>query len=151
MTDSFLSDGFQLFHYLARCRDTEKDTVNTFKYYIDVFNNDRPETFLEAAIHMKNLDAHDFWKISSSEQLIAKMDSVLSLDLERLGILSSPTSDLLARLVTIRDEQVRTRLKNCLSDKKCQELVDLVDYLGDNCKTIFKFYINYDINTFRYF
>ena len=137
LTDSFLSDGFKLFHYLARCRDTEKDNVNTFQYNIDVFNTDSPATVLEAAIHIRNTDARrvvssDVWGTRSAEKLIEKLQSVLPLELDKFDILSSPTSAILPRLGSIRDDGLRNLLEHCIHNSKRQELEELLDYLGNN-------------------
>ena len=137
LTDSFLSDGFKLFHYLARCRDADKDNVNTFQHYIEAVNTDSPATVLEAAIHIRNMDAsrvvsNDVWEISSAEKLIEKLQSVLPLEPDKFDILSSPTSDLLPRIGSIRDDGLGDQLQHCLYNNTCQELLNLLSYLGNN-------------------
>ena len=109
---------------------------NTFQYYIDVFNTDSAATVLEAAIHIRNVNApkvagNDVWLINSAEKLIEKLQSVLPLHLDKFDILSSPTSDLLPRLGSIRDDGLRNQLQDCLYNNKCKGLLGLLDYLGN--------------------
>ena len=113
-----------------------KDNVNTFKHYIDVFNTDPTSTIIEAALNLKNTDTRrikgqHFWKTTTSERLIDKFDKILSLELDKFDILSSPTSDLLPRLANIKEEQLRNQLGHCLNNNKCKELQRFLEHLGN--------------------
>ena len=137
MNDSFLWLGFQLFHYLSHCPDETAGNSKTFKYYIDVFNQDSPGTIIEAAIDMKNIDASkktnkQIWKISSSEKLIEKLDTVLTLEYEKSNVLMPVKSEQASRLSAIINGQLRNLLQNCHDKGECQGLHELVEHLG-NC------------------
>ena len=137
MNDSFLWLGFQLFHYLSHCPDETAGNSKTFKYYIDVFNQDSPGTIIEAAIDMKNIDASkktnkQIWKISSSGKLIEKLHNVLTLEYEKSNLLMPSKSEKASRLSAIRDGQLRNLLQNCLDKQQCQGLHQLLEHLG-NC------------------
>ena len=59
---SLLSQGWELFHYVARCQDTNLERTNTFKKYINIFNKDSAETVLEAVSGINNMDRSSIQK-----------------------------------------------------------------------------------------
>ena len=132
VTDSLLSDGFQLFHYIARCQDFNIDSTITFTTYIKSFNNDSPTAILEAAIEMNNINSrqktNNNWERTSGRNLMRKIHSELGLSIYQLQVLSS-TSD---HLGNIDDEKLRNIAKNCLPDGHCEELRNIIRNQGTN-------------------
>ena len=85
-------------------------------------------------IEGQRIQARKFiWKQSSAIQLMEKLQSVFSLEFFKIDILASSSSNLLPRLDTIVDPELRKNnvLENCLHNKTCDELKELVKHLGE--------------------
>ena len=70
ISDSLLYDGYQLFQFIGRCRDTYSQAGQEdnplYIYYSDVFNKDSVPTLIEAALDMLHMDnkqkaGYSFW------------------------------------------------------------------------------------------
>ena len=70
--------------------------------------------------------------ITSAQTLVEKLQSIISLDVFKLFILSAPSTNLLQRLDTIIDPQImrNNTLESCLLNYSCEELLDLITILG---------------------
>ena len=135
MNDSFLWIGFQLFDYLARC--PHGSNLKTYQCFIDVFNNDPPGTIIEAAIDMKNKDTSkktekQNWKLSSSDKLIEKLHTALTLEYEKSSVLMPVKSEQASKLSSIKDGQLRNLVQNCLDKQQCSGLHELLEHLGNS-------------------
>ena len=110
--------GFQLFHYLSRCSDT--DNFSKCKYYIDVFNSDSAQTILEAAIEMKNIDVsmktgNANVQKSWSHKIIAKLDMAEKLEYDNFYLLTSSKPKYNTSQCQVLQEQVK-HLGNCYTN-----------------------------------
>ena len=131
ITDDLLFDGFQLFHYVARCRDMDVRSTNTFENYINIFNKDSIITILEAAMSFSKVDkrlklARSIWKENYAGKLLDKMNELFGLNIYKLAVLASSVDD----LEDIRDQQIRKETKNCLEKGSCEELMAIVSDQG---------------------
>ena len=130
ITNSLLSDGFQLFHYIARCEDMDMKSSKTFKTYIDSFNNDSSTAILEAAMVMNNINSKKksnfTWGESSVKPLMKKIHSEFGLSIYKLKLLSSTTDD----LWDVDDEPLRNILEYCMKNGDCEELREIIQNQG---------------------
>ena len=131
ITDDLLFDGFQLFHYVARCKDIQTDSINTFQDHINIFNKDSTITILEVANLINKVDtrqklASSLWKQSYRGKLMDKMNEIFQLDIYKMAVLASLAYD----LEDIRDEQIRKEMKSCLEKGSCGELRAIVSDQG---------------------
>ena len=130
ITNSLLSDGFQLFHYIARCEDMDMKSSKTFKTYIDSFNNDSATAILEAAIEMNNINSRKksnfTWGESSVKALMKKIHSEFDLSIYKLKLLSSTTDD----LGDVDDEPLRNILEYCMKNGDCEKLQEIIQNQG---------------------
>ena len=132
ITDSLLTSGFHLFHYIARCEDIDRESIMMFKKYIELFNSNSTRTILESALEIKNIDrkqkvGRDIWNTSSADKLMEYMDEIFDLNIYKLEVLSSTdysTED-------IRNEQIRDKLNICKQDESCEELMAILRDQGD--------------------
>ena len=124
MTDSLLYEGFQLFHYIARCEDMDLESTNTFKTYIDLFRTDSPIAILEAANVMNKQKTNT----TSARNLMKKIHSEFGSDIYKLQVLSS-TSD---NLENEDDEHLRNTLQTCLKRGNCEDLKKMIIDQGAN-------------------
>ena len=132
ITDDLLFDGFQLFHYIARCKDIQTDSINTFQDHINIFNKDSTITILEVANLINKVDtrqklARSLWKQTYRGKLMDKMNEIFQLDIYKMAVLASPAYD----LEDIRDEQIRKEIKSCLENGSCEELRAIVSDQGN--------------------
>ena len=109
ISDSLLSQGWELFHYVARCQDTYQESMDTFKKYINTFNKDSAGTILEAASVINNMDrelkeGRNIWEKSSAGKLMEKMNEIFGLNIYKLEILSSSGEN----IGDIRDKQLKS-------------------------------------------
>ena len=128
----FLSDGFQLFHYISRCEDMDPDSTNTYQNHMNSFNKDSTITILEAANLINRVDTRQkltksLWKQSYRGKLMDKMNEIFQLDIYKMAVLASPAYD----LEDIRDEQIRKDIKSCLENGSCEELRAIVSDQGN--------------------
>ena len=143
INDSFLSDGFQIFHYVTRCTDMDRELDLSYKWSfydrtgrdMDTFNNDSPLTLLEAGIKLSNiavrqLTGEDVKYLNGGKKLMEKMHNIYGLDIYKLDILSSTLSDLKTRVATITDKNLRRELSSCLDENNCDHLEQLLMTLG---------------------
>ena len=131
LTNTLLTDGFQLFYYMARCQDMDKGSLETFKKYMNSFNLDSTTMMLEAAMVMNNFDTklktgRDIWKKSSLDKLMQKMDQVFGLNIYKLEILSSGADN----LENMKDARMKMELKACVEKGHCEELRNIINDLG---------------------
>jgi hypothetical protein len=136
INDSMLWLGFQIYHYISSCIDTDAHHIEQYQHIFDVFQMDSPQTILEKAIDNKVNDGsykgtNQIWQKTSSEKLIEKLDGVLNLEIEKFVALMSPKSELIGNVEKIRDEKLMNQLHNCLQKSQCQGLQELVKNLGD--------------------
>ena len=128
INDSFLSEGFQIFTYIARCEDMDKMSAFTIKTHIYSFNNNSALTLLEASIKMKNIAARqltDLKNLNAGKKLMEKIDNLYGLDIDKLDILSSTLSDLKTRVAAITYKNI-----SCLYEDTCEHLEQLLKTLG---------------------
>ena len=130
---SLLSQGWQLFHYIARCQDKYVESMDMIKEYINTFNQDTAGTILEAASVINNVDrklkeGRHIWEKSSAGKLMEKINEIFGLNIYKLEVLSS-TSD---NVKDIRDEEIRKLLNICMEEEECNELNMLVTEFGEH-------------------
>ena len=131
LTNGLLTVGFQLFHYIARCQDMDKGSIDMFKKYMNSFNLDSTTTMLEAAMVMNNIETklkpgRDIWKNSSVEKLMQKMNEVFGLNIHKLEILSSTVND----LENVKNDEIKKELNTCMGKEHCKELRNIVNDQG---------------------
>ena len=131
LTESFLADGFQLFHYIARCQDMDKGSIDMFKKYMNSFNLDSTTTMLEAAMVMNNVETklkpgRDIWENNSVDKLMQKMNEVFGLNIHKLEILSSTVND----LENVKNDEIKKELNTCMGKEHCKELRNIVNDQG---------------------
>ena len=90
ISDSLLYQGWQLFHYVARCQEYYTESIETFIEYINTFNKDSVGTILEAASVINNMDrklkeGRNIWEKSSAGKLMEKMNEIFGLNIYKLG------------------------------------------------------------------
>ena len=93
--------------------------LKTIRQYIDVFNKNTLQTLIDATIKAVN----GLWKISPSQKLYEKLDTLMNFELENLELLMSAKPNI---------KQNFGHLHNCLNKSQCQGLQELVNHLG-NC------------------
>ena len=130
--DSLLSDGFQLFHYVARCKDMDHKSLAKFKTNVQTCKQGSKMKILEGGNEMNNVDkeqktGRDIWRESSAEKLMKKLNEIFGLNIYKLEVLSS-TAD---NLEDIRDEEIRKLLNICMKEGNCEELKMLVSEYGE--------------------
>ena len=123
ISDYLLSEGWQLFHYVARCQDMYQESMDTFKKYINAFNKDSALTILEAASVINNMErklkeGRNIWEKTSASRLMEKMNEIFGLNIYKLEIFSSNGKD----NEDITDEPLKKKLETCLKEEKCEEL-----------------------------
>ena len=134
ISDSLLSEGYKLFHYIARCKDMNFVAKDTLKIHIESFNKDSNNILLEAATGIHNIDrklntGKDFLGKNSAAELMKMMNEVFDLNIYKLELLASEADN----LEELRDEQLRTKLKTCLKNAKCEDLKELINDQGICC------------------
>ena len=132
ITDSLLSDGFQLFHYIARCQDMDQNSHKKVKAALKTFKDGSTMKILETANEIRNMDktqqtGKDIWKESSAGKLMKKLNEIFGLNIYKLEVLSS-TED---NLEDIRDEVIRKSLDICMEKGNCEELKIIVSEYGE--------------------
>ena len=127
---TFLSDGFQLFHYIARCLDFDFKSHQKYSSYLDIFNNDSTTAILEAAIKMNNINYRHkkkfLWGKNSARNLMKKIHEEFGLSIYKLKVLSSTTDN----LENVDDEELRNILEKCLQTENCEELGEILEDQG---------------------
>ena len=130
LTDSLLFDGFQLWHYIARCEDLDIKSTKTFRTYFDLFKSDSTTAILEAATVINNMNSRQRTNITlektSARNLMKKLHSEFGLSIYKLKVLSSTTDN----LENIDDEKIRYTLQNCKYNGACEELRKIIQEQG---------------------
>ena len=123
--DSFLEDGFPIFFYLTRCVSENK--LNNVKHIMDMFRTDSHTNILEVSLQMMNkVKIHqkgkDMWGTSSAKKIEEKLQSLITLDISKLDILSSKECDLTqTRVERITDVELKENLKLCFQNDTCKD------------------------------
>ena len=133
ISDYLLSEGWQLFHYVARCQDMYQESMDTFKKYINAFNKDSAVTILEAASVINNMErklkeGRNMWEKTSASRLMEKMNEIFGLNIYKLEIFSSTGKN----NEDIRDVPLKKKLETCLKEDKCEELKGFIMDQGSN-------------------
>ena len=127
ITDSLLSVGFQLFHYIARCEDMDQNSIQKFKTILKTFKDGSSMKILETANEIFNIDktqkkGRAIWRQSSAGNLMKKMNEIFGLNIHKSEVLSADN------LEDIRDDEIRRLLNICMKEEECEELKRLGEY-----------------------
>ena len=132
ITDSFLSIGYKLFHYITRCDEMdENESIIKFRTTLKTFKRGSTIKVLETANEIFNIDktqkkGRDIWRQSSAAKLMKKMNEIYGLNIHKLKVLSSTTDN----LEDIRDEKIKKGIKSCHEMGSCDELRSIVSDQG---------------------